>query len=208
MFISAPLWCRYFTVSKWPLILALMRGVYPSYMSNKKKWEDAHNGQAHRGDRTDTYIILYVHISTALVQILYSFQVAIDTGIDDRCATILYAKQKEVRGCTQRPGTQGRQCVYLQHYRVCSYQHRSGADTSQYPSGHCYWPTWEVWIHTICQSNRSERMLTTARHTGETERILTISCLFISAPLWCRYFTVSKWPLLLTKMRGVDPSYM
>jgi hypothetical protein len=100
MFISAPLWCRYFTVSKWPHLMAYMRGVCPPYMSNNKKWEDAHNGQAHRGDRADTYLILYVHISTALVQILHSIQLARKTGRHERCASSLYVEQKEVRGCT------------------------------------------------------------------------------------------------------------
>ena len=41
---SAPLWWRYFTVSKWPSLMALKRGENPSYMSNKKKWEDGRPG--------------------------------------------------------------------------------------------------------------------------------------------------------------------
>ena len=97
MLISAPFWCRYSTISKWPLSLAKMRAVHPSYMSNKKKWEDA------------------------------------------------------------RPGTQGRHSVYLPP-PVCQYLHRSGADTWQHPSGHTYWHTWELSLHTICQTKRSERM--------------------------------------------------
>ena len=49
-----------------------------------------------------TYIILYVHISTVLVQILHYIQVAPITGPDESCPSILYVKQKEVRGCTAR----------------------------------------------------------------------------------------------------------
>ena len=58
--------------------------------------------QAHRGDIAYTYIILYVHICTVLMQILDNIQVAIITGIDESCPSILYVKQKEVRGCTAR----------------------------------------------------------------------------------------------------------
>jgi hypothetical protein len=75
-----------------------------------------------------TNLILNVHISTTLVQKLNSIQVTLITGRNKRCVSKLYVKQKEVRGCTQRSGTQGRQSVYL-HYSVCSYQHRSGEDT-------------------------------------------------------------------------------
>ena len=60
------------------------------------------HGQAHRGDIAYTYLILYVHICTVLVQILKFIKVAISTGHDERCPSILYVKQKEVRGCTTR----------------------------------------------------------------------------------------------------------
>ena len=60
------------------------------------------HGQAHRGDIAYTYIILYVHICTVLVKILHDIQVAISTGIHESCPSILYVKQKEVRGCTAR----------------------------------------------------------------------------------------------------------
>ena len=66
------------------------------------------HGQAHRGDIAYTYLILFVHICTVLVQILDDIQVAPFTGPHESCAFILYVKQKEVRGCTAR-GTQGRQ---------------------------------------------------------------------------------------------------
>ena len=49
-----------------------------------------------------TYIILYVNICTVLVQILHDIQVAIKTGPHESCPSILYVKQKEVRGCTAR----------------------------------------------------------------------------------------------------------
>ena len=58
--------------------------------------------QAHRGDIAYTYISLYDDICTVLVQILYDIQVAISTGQDESCPSILYVKQKEVRGCTAR----------------------------------------------------------------------------------------------------------
>ena len=51
------------------------------------------HGQVYRGDRADTYNILFVHISTALVQILYSIQVTIHTGPDERCVSKLYMIQ-------------------------------------------------------------------------------------------------------------------
>ena len=60
------------------------------------------HGQAHRGDIAYTYITLYVDICTVLVQILHDIQVAISTGLDERCVSVLYVKQKEVRGCTAR----------------------------------------------------------------------------------------------------------
>ena len=60
------------------------------------------HGQAHRGDIAYTYKILYVHICTVLMQILNRIQVAPYTGIDESCPSILYVKQKEVRGCTAR----------------------------------------------------------------------------------------------------------
>ena len=49
-----------------------------------------------------TYISLYVHICTVLVQILDNIQVALTTGLDESCPSNLYVKQKEVRGCTAR----------------------------------------------------------------------------------------------------------
>ena len=49
-----------------------------------------------------TYLILYVNISTVLVQILKNIEVAPKTGLDERCLSKLYVKQKEVRGCTAR----------------------------------------------------------------------------------------------------------
>ena len=49
-----------------------------------------------------TYIILYVNICTVLVQILHDIKVALYTGPDESSASILYVKQKEVRGCTAR----------------------------------------------------------------------------------------------------------
>ena len=49
-----------------------------------------------------TYLILYVHICTVLVQILDNIQVAVITGQDESCESFLYVKQKEVRGCTAR----------------------------------------------------------------------------------------------------------
>ena len=60
------------------------------------------HGQAHRGDIAYTYLILFVDICTVLVQILHNIEVAPITGIDERCLSILYVKQKEVRGCTTR----------------------------------------------------------------------------------------------------------
>ena len=60
------------------------------------------HGQAHRGDIAYTYIILYVHICTVLVEILNNIQVAPFTGPDESSASQLYVKQKEVRGCTTR----------------------------------------------------------------------------------------------------------
>ena len=60
------------------------------------------HGQAHRREIADTYLILYVHICTVLVQILNYIEVAIHTGTDESCPSILYVKQKEVRGCTAR----------------------------------------------------------------------------------------------------------
>ena len=58
--------------------------------------------QAHRGDIAYTYLILYVHICTVLVKILHYIQVALTTGPHESCESILYVKQKEVRGCTTR----------------------------------------------------------------------------------------------------------
>ena len=58
--------------------------------------------QAHRGEIADTYITLYVHISTVLLKILHYIEVARTTGIDERCLSSLYVKQNEVRGCTAR----------------------------------------------------------------------------------------------------------
>ena len=49
-----------------------------------------------------TYIILYINISTVLVQILDNIEVALPTGIHESSVSILYVKQKEVRGCTAR----------------------------------------------------------------------------------------------------------
>ena len=49
-----------------------------------------------------TYIILYVHICTVLVKILNDIQFAHLTGQVESSASILYVKQKEVRGCTAR----------------------------------------------------------------------------------------------------------
>ena len=49
-----------------------------------------------------TYIILYVHICTVLVQILHDIEVALNTGHDESSVSTLYVKQKEVRGCTAR----------------------------------------------------------------------------------------------------------
>ena len=49
-----------------------------------------------------TYITLYVHICTVLVQILDDIEVALYTGIHESCPSTLYVKQKEVRGCTAR----------------------------------------------------------------------------------------------------------
>ena len=60
------------------------------------------HGQAHRGDIAYTYISLYFHICTVLVQILDNIEVATSTGTDERCVSNLYVKQKEVRGCTAR----------------------------------------------------------------------------------------------------------
>ena len=60
------------------------------------------HGQAHRGDIAYTYITLYVHICTVPVQIFHYIQVAPSTGIEESCASKLYVKQKEVRGCTAR----------------------------------------------------------------------------------------------------------
>ena len=60
------------------------------------------HGQAHRGDTAYTYIILYVHICTVLVQIVHYIEVAIQTGTDESSVSKLYVKQKEVRGCTAR----------------------------------------------------------------------------------------------------------
>ena len=60
------------------------------------------HGQAHRGDIAYTYLILYVHICTVLVEIFNYVEVAIITGFHERCPSILYVKQKEVRGCTAR----------------------------------------------------------------------------------------------------------
>ena len=60
------------------------------------------HGQAHRGDIAYTYLILYVHICTVLVQIRNYIKVALSTGQDESCPSILYVKQKEVRGCTAR----------------------------------------------------------------------------------------------------------
>ena len=60
------------------------------------------HGQAHRGDIAYTYITLYVDISTVLVQILDNIEVAPTTGTHESSVSILYVKQKEVRGCTAR----------------------------------------------------------------------------------------------------------
>ena len=60
------------------------------------------HGQAHRGDIAYTYITLFVNISTVLVQILDNIEVAISTGPVESSPSILYVKQKEVRGCTAR----------------------------------------------------------------------------------------------------------
>ena len=49
-----------------------------------------------------TYLTLYVHICTVLVQILYYIKVAIHTGADESSVSSLYVKQKEVRGSTAR----------------------------------------------------------------------------------------------------------
>ena len=49
-----------------------------------------------------TYLLLYVDISTVLVQILHYIEVAPITGHDESCLSTLYVKQKEVRGCTAR----------------------------------------------------------------------------------------------------------
>ena len=58
------------------------------------------HGRAHRGDISYTYIILDINISTVLMQIHNNVQVAIYTGTYESCPSILYVKQKEVRGCT------------------------------------------------------------------------------------------------------------
>ena len=58
------------------------------------------HGRAHRGDISYTYITLDIDISTVLVQILHYIQVALITGQYESCLSILYVKQKEVRGCT------------------------------------------------------------------------------------------------------------
>ena len=58
------------------------------------------HGRAHRGDISYTYIILDMNISTVLVQIHNYIQVALITGIYEKCLSPLYVKQKEVRGCT------------------------------------------------------------------------------------------------------------
>ena len=60
------------------------------------------HGQAHREDIAYTYISLYVHICTVLMQILDNIKVAISTGPDESSVSTLYVKQKEVRGCTAR----------------------------------------------------------------------------------------------------------
>ena len=49
-----------------------------------------------------TYITLFVNICTVLVQIFDDIQVTIITGMHESCVSILYVKQKEVRGCTAR----------------------------------------------------------------------------------------------------------
>ena len=58
------------------------------------------HGRAHRGDISYTYLILDMNISTVLMQIHNYVQVALSTGMYESCESILYVKQKEVRGCT------------------------------------------------------------------------------------------------------------
>ena len=57
------------------------------------------HGQAHRGDIAYTYIVLFVDICTVLVKILNDIQVALITGRNESCLSILNVIQNEVRGC-------------------------------------------------------------------------------------------------------------